>query len=84
MKTIKTNAIRGRLGELKMSITTFASKIGVSKQRAFAILNGERAYTAIEIEKACEILGIPVERIPDYFFGTVVPKTETTDNESEV
>lgn len=83
MKTVKTNAVRGRLGELKMSMTTFAKRIGVSKNRAFAILNGERAYTAIEIEKACEVLNIPADRIPDYFFGTVVPKVSTANKESE-
>ena len=83
MEISKTNALRGRLGEFKMTIGKFASLMGISRNRAFAILNGERAYTAVEIEKACNILSIPTERIPDYFFGTLVTKTETP-KESEV
>ena len=83
MEKSKINAVRGRLGELRMSITSFSKEIGISKNRAFAILNGERPYTSIEIERACHVLKIPAELIPDYFFGTVVTKSATNIAKSE-
>lgn len=83
MERSKTNAVRGRLGELKMSISTFSEKMGISPKRTYALINGERPYNAIDIEKACKVLGIPAELIPDYFFGTVVPKGNTQKTTEE-
>ena len=68
---MKINAIRGKLGERCLTISDFAKALDISRNRAYAILNGERAYNANEIEKASALLDIPPEEIPRYFYGTV-------------
>lgn len=70
----KINLIRGKLGERGISVSSFAKSLGISRNRAHAIVNGERAYNAIEIEKASALLDIPPEEIPHYFYGTLKPK----------
>ena len=83
MENLKTNAIRGRLGELKMSVQDWAKLVGLSNWRAYSLINGVIPYNAIDIKKSCEVLNIPAERIPDYFFDTVVSKLPTNANERE-
>lgn len=78
----KENAIRGRLGALRMSVTKFAELMGISRNRAYAIVDGVRTYKSTEIEKACNILNIPSEDIPKYFFGTL-KGSEAEENERE-
>lgn len=75
METKTINPMRGRLAELGITISRFAEEIKISKNRAFAILDGVRPYKAHEIERACALLDIPAEKIPYYFFGAVKPDT---------
>jgi plasmid maintenance system antidote protein VapI len=70
----KINHIKGRLAERGMTVSSFAKSLGISRNRAHAIVGGERAYNAIEIEKASALLDIPPEEIPHYFYGTLKPK----------
>lgn len=78
------NAIRGKLGALRMSMSEFAEQMKISKNRAYAIVDGKRAYKVTEIEKACQLLKIPSEEIPKYFFGTLkAPEREESEREEE-
>ena len=60
--------IRGRLGALRMSVTSFAEQMGFSRATARRKLNGEIQFRSKEIIKACEILKIPYEEAHLYFF----------------
>ena len=70
------NAIRGKLGALRMSVRQFAKQMNISTNRAYAIVDGKRAYKVTEIERACKVLNIPSEEIPKYFFGTLKAERE--------
>lgn len=63
------NLIRGRLGAMKMSLSTFAKLMGISRPTARRKIDGETLFNSKEIEKACEILKIPINEVPLYFFN---------------
>lgn len=46
----------------------FACAMGISVCSVSKKLNGKAQWTAPEIRKACELLCIPAESIPHYFF----------------
>ena len=56
--------IRGRF----RTQTAFASAMGISACSLSKKLNGRTEWTAAEIRRAGELLGIAPERIPQYFF----------------
>ena len=62
----------GRLREeIKKSFTTieeFAGVMGMSASTLSSKLNGKTGWTNVEMEKACKLLGIPMDRVCDYFF----------------
>ena len=64
------NLLRGRLGAMKMSLSTFAKLMGISRPTARRKIDGETLFNSKEIEKACEILEIPINEVPLYFFNT--------------
>lgn len=63
------NLIRGRLGAMQMSLTTFAKLMGKSRPTIRNKVDGKVEFNAKEIEKACEILQIPINDVPLYFFN---------------
>ena len=62
------NKIRGRLGAIKMSVTEFAEKMGMSRPTARRKIDGEVDFSAKEIKRALEILDIPATEAHIYFF----------------
>lgn len=53
------------------TIDCFASAMGMSRSALSRKLNGVRAWTHYEIEKACDLLGISISQVGDYFFYDV-------------
>ena len=59
----------GKIVERVGTQAAFAEKIGRSERTVSLKLNGKRAWTQVEISKACEVLDIPVSEINDYFIA---------------
>lgn len=59
----------GRMKEKKLRQTDAAEKIGVSAATMNLKLNGHTDFKQGEIRKLCEVLEIPDEEIPAYFFN---------------
>ena len=62
------NKIRGRLGAIKMSVSEFASRMGMSRPTATKKIDGVVDFNSKEIKKALEVLDIPVTEAHLYFF----------------
>lgn len=61
--------LRGRIREKMKSEAAFAEAMGLSSVSMSAKLNSKVPWTDKEIKKACELLDIPSEFIPVYFFS---------------
>lgn len=46
----------------------FATALGKDRSTVSKKLNGAAAWDQPEMEKTCELLGIPKDNIPEYFF----------------
>lgn len=68
--------LRGRIKEKYVTQENFAQKMGVSRTTLSQKLNNINEFTQQEINKAVELLDLPVEEIPIYFFVIEVQKTE--------
>ena len=62
--------LRGRIRARFKTQADFAQALGISECSLSKKLNGRAEWTAMEIRKACELLGIEPEYIPQYFFYT--------------
>ena len=60
--------LRGKIREVYGSEKKFAEEMGMSHVSLSAKLNNRVPFTAPEMNKACELLGISAEFIPVYFF----------------
>lgn len=60
--------LRGRIRARFSTQSAFAKALGMSECALSKKLNGHTEWTAGEIRKACEILNIPLNEIPLYFF----------------
>lgn len=60
--------LRGKIKEVFGTQAKFAEKMNMSTVTLSAKLNGSVPFTAPEINRACELLGIALEFIPIYFF----------------
>ena len=58
----------GLIAEKCGTQTVFAQKIGLSERSVSLKLNGKIGWKQSEIASACEVLSIPVNDIPQYFF----------------
>lgn len=56
--------IRKKFGTLKK----FANTMGMDVSTLSAKLNGQGGWKQSEMEKACELLGIPLDKVYEYFF----------------
>ena len=54
----------------------FAIAIGIHPTSLSAKLNGKTEWKSDEIVAACNVLGIPLQNAPEYFFGTKTEKTQ--------
>lgn len=60
--------LRGRIKEIFDTENVFAKKLGISQTSLSQKLNNKVEFTQKEIERAVELLHIPKEEIPMYFF----------------
>lgn len=73
---LKINKLRGRMGELHMSLAELSRRSGVCRYELGFILNGERKPRIATIHKICEALHIESKKIT-FYFPHYVPETET-------
>lgn len=59
----------GRIVEKVGTQSNFADKVGLSERSVSLKLNGKVGWKQSEIAKACEVLAICDNEIPDYFFA---------------
>lgn len=62
------NKLRGKIKEVCGTQDAFAEKIGIGRVSLSQRLNNLIEFTQEEMFKSCEVLGIPLEEIPVYFF----------------
>lgn len=60
--------LRGKIKEVCGTQDSFAEKLGINRVSLSQRLNNLLEFTQNEIYKSCEILGIELDEIPDYFF----------------
>ena len=60
--------LRGKIREVYKTETAFAAAMGMNPATMSAKLNNTAPWKREEIEKACELLGIPIEHVHLYFF----------------
>ena len=60
--------LRGKIKEVFGTQSAFAKAMGLSGVSLSSKLNNITHFTQVEINRACELLSIPVEFIPVYFF----------------
>lgn len=60
--------LRGKIKEICGTQDNFAEKLGINRVSLSQRLNNLLEFTQKEIYKSCEILGIELADIPEYFF----------------
>lgn len=60
--------LKGRITEVFELREAFAKALGIDPSSLSAKLNNKSPWKREEIEKSCEILGIPIEDVHLYFF----------------
>lgn len=50
------------------NLENFAKVMGMDRSTLSNKLNSKTAWTQFEIEKACKLLDIPMEKVGEYFF----------------
>lgn len=68
--------LRGKIREVFHTQEAFAEALGISKTSLSKKLNGSVYFTQDEMNRSCELLNIPKEFIPVYFFTPKVKETE--------
>lgn len=58
----------GKIVEVFKTQTVFAEAMGMSDRTLSLKLNNIRSFKQPEISRACLLLGISIEEIPNYFF----------------
>lgn len=60
--------LRGRIREMCGTQDAFSEKLGIGRVSLSQRLNNQLEFSQDEMLKACDILEIPMEDIPVYFF----------------
>ena len=68
--------LRGKIREIFNTQSAFSQAMGMSTTSLSEKLNNKVEFTQNEIEKAVELLKIPKDEIPVYFFTVQVQETE--------
>lgn len=68
--------LRGKILELFGKQDTFAQALGISPSALSLKLNNRSDWKRVEIERACELLGVPLEEAGLYFFAPLVEKSQ--------
>lgn len=63
------NKLKGRIVEVLGTREVFCEKMSMTHTTFYATLNGKRDFNSSEIDRACEVLNIPHDEIPTYFFN---------------
>ena len=66
----------GRITEVYGTRGAFADAIGMDRSSLSCKLNNKTPWKREEIEKTCELLHIPVEKVHEYFFAKEVGKAQ--------
>lgn len=64
--------LRGKIKEVFETQERFAEAMGMDCSTLSLKLNGKSEWSRIEIEKACNLLGIQIEEVYAYFFTVKV------------
>jgi len=65
--------LRGKIKEIFDTQAAFAKEMGISNTSLSEKLNNKVEFTQKEIERAIELLQIPKDEIPIYFFTIKAP-----------
>ena len=68
--------LRGRIREICKTQENYAEKLGIGYVSLSKRLNNQLEFSSSEIYNSCDVLEIPVNQIPDYFFTLEVQKHE--------
>lgn len=68
--------LRGKIKEVFGNNENFAKALGMDLSSLSSKLNNRTSWKREEIEKACELLNIPIEEVHLYFFTKKVGKTQ--------
>ena len=60
--------LRGKIREVFGTEKQFAKALGISSTSLSLKFNGESSFKKSQISRCCELLGIPVKEIGQYFF----------------
>ena len=61
--------LRGKIREVYGTQEAFADAMGIHPVTISRKLNNQLDWTREEMDKACVLLGIPLEEVPLYFFA---------------
>lgn len=64
--------LKGRIVEKCGNQQNFAKMMGLSERTISLKLNNERKFNQLDIDKAMNILDIPLDEMKDYFFNSKV------------
>ena len=79
MMSFNYSKLRGKIKEVFNTQAAFAKEMGISTTSLSEKLNNKVEFTQKEIEKTIELLHIPKEEIPMYFFTPLVQELELSD-----
>lgn len=65
---MKFRKLQGKIKEVFETQGDFATAMGLSQVTITAKLKGRIDWKRTEMRTACELLGIPIEKIYEYFF----------------
>jgi len=69
--------LSGKIVEVLGDKKTLAEKLGMTYPTMMHRTHSRFPFDQFEIVEICDILGIPYEQIPEYFFTLKVPQNET-------
>lgn len=65
---MKFRKLQGKIKEVFETQGAFATAMGLSETTITAKLKGRIDWKRTEMRKACDLLGIPIEELQEYFF----------------
>lgn len=63
--------LRGKIKEVYKTESSFARALGISSVSLSKRLNNQIGFDSPEMHHACELLSIPLEEAPKYFFAKI-------------
>ena len=74
--TFEYKKLRGKLAESYLTQSSLAQELNIGRTSLNRKLNNHIEFTQFEILRICNILKIPYNEIPQYFFTPKVQKRE--------